>query len=274
MKEIILIIILLLFAGCASQEQGTTTTTTKADTSTTQTSFVTTTYSTTNPVPSTLPDCDLLWWFDNETNDKCRQDLFCGAYMYESLRTFQTSAECNASLPVRPSTTTLVQLGLGATCAESRECESRCCVYLNGKKTCMDKEECRRNLSESECLERNMHWCATKCQLNPCGNCGDIMRCIGSSADAKIEYASDYPGKTGSCRFNQRLEAAGGVDGYCDRMEGSMIYAVCGRQATFQDCMEAYNQSAGTYAINQRRSFHSETGEEYDLICFRCDKLS
>jgi len=28
---------------------------------------------------------------------KCQQDKFCGAYMYESLRTFETEEECKAA---------------------------------------------------------------------------------------------------------------------------------------------------------------------------------
>nr|QNO42934.1 hypothetical protein FPLJOMBM_00025 [Methanosarcinales archaeon ANME-2c ERB4] len=38
-------------------------------------------------------ECKTLWYFDDQSV-KCQQDKFCGDYMYESLRTFETEEEC------------------------------------------------------------------------------------------------------------------------------------------------------------------------------------
>lgn len=40
---------------------------------------------------------NLLWWHD-DISTTCEQRAFTGCYMYESLRTFNTQAECEASL--------------------------------------------------------------------------------------------------------------------------------------------------------------------------------
>lgn len=53
-----------------------------------------------NPgLPTSAPtvSCKNLWWFDN-TNKVCSQKQFCGAYMYQGLRTFATEAECKKNL--------------------------------------------------------------------------------------------------------------------------------------------------------------------------------
>lgn len=38
-------------------------------------------------------DCKMLWWFDDRS-DSCNYKEFCGAYMYESLHTFDIKDEC------------------------------------------------------------------------------------------------------------------------------------------------------------------------------------
>ena len=42
-------------------------------------------------IPS--PDCQLLWWRDNE-HQSCGQKKFCGMFMYYGLKTFKTKQEC------------------------------------------------------------------------------------------------------------------------------------------------------------------------------------
>ena len=43
------------------------------------------------------PECKELYWFDNEHRE-CGLKEFCGAYMYEGLRTFETKEECEKAL--------------------------------------------------------------------------------------------------------------------------------------------------------------------------------
>lgn len=50
--------------------------------------------------PTAVPPttrCETLWWFDND-HLTCSQKQFCGNYMYQGLRTFQTEAECKTAL--------------------------------------------------------------------------------------------------------------------------------------------------------------------------------
>ncbi|MCU0665272.1 MAG: hypothetical protein MUC50_23460, partial [Myxococcota bacterium] len=42
-------------------------------------------------------ECASLYWFDDETTE-CAQKEFCGDYMYESLRTFDTLQACEAAI--------------------------------------------------------------------------------------------------------------------------------------------------------------------------------
>lgn len=41
--------------------------------------------------------CQQMWWYDSD-NQICSQKQFCGAYMYNGLKTFKTEVQCNASL--------------------------------------------------------------------------------------------------------------------------------------------------------------------------------
>jgi DNA polymerase III alpha subunit (gram-positive type) len=41
--------------------------------------------------------CQSLWWFD-DNNRVCQQKEFCGAFMYQSLQTFQTEQDCISAL--------------------------------------------------------------------------------------------------------------------------------------------------------------------------------
>ncbi len=45
--------------------------------------------------------CQNLWWHDN-SNTTCSQQKFCGAYMYQTLKTFGSEAACKADLLVMP----------------------------------------------------------------------------------------------------------------------------------------------------------------------------
>jgi hypothetical protein len=61
------------------------------------------------PTPTSVPPitCHTYWYFhDSDSNPICQQDQFCGAYMSQGLRTFDTQADCQAALPPinRPST--------------------------------------------------------------------------------------------------------------------------------------------------------------------------
>ena len=57
--------------------------------------------------PTPPSNCHLLWWYDSN-HQFCQQKQFCGEYMYLGLRTFQTKAECEASLnPTEQSITIL-----------------------------------------------------------------------------------------------------------------------------------------------------------------------
>jgi len=44
--------------------------------------------------------CKAMWWFD-ENNSTCQQKEFCGAYMYQSLRTFESQSDCQEALGIR-----------------------------------------------------------------------------------------------------------------------------------------------------------------------------
>jgi len=52
------------------------------------------------PTKSPIPTgaCKILFWFD-DNNFSCNKKEFCGRYMYQGLRTFQTLEECKANLP-------------------------------------------------------------------------------------------------------------------------------------------------------------------------------
>jgi hypothetical protein len=58
--------------------------------------------------PIAVPTCSNLWWFDSQTTG-CSQKQFCGAYMYQGLRTFGSQADCQAALPV-PSVASISQV--------------------------------------------------------------------------------------------------------------------------------------------------------------------
>ena len=47
------------------------------------------------------PDCNDLWWHD-DTSTECQLDTWCGAYMYMTLRTFETQEACELSLHGEP----------------------------------------------------------------------------------------------------------------------------------------------------------------------------
>lgn len=47
-------------------------------------------------------NCKNLWWFDTNS-EQCGQKKFCGAYMYQSLETFETNDECSKALMQRES---------------------------------------------------------------------------------------------------------------------------------------------------------------------------
>ena len=53
---------------------------------------------TVTPTPSEneTGECKTLWYFDDQSV-QCQQKQFCGMYMYESLRTFETEEECKAA---------------------------------------------------------------------------------------------------------------------------------------------------------------------------------
>jgi hypothetical protein len=64
--------------------------------------------------------CTTVWYYD-DNNQYCQQGTFCGAFMYESLRTFSTKEQCEISLeetypgePGEPGTTVWWILGIGA----------------------------------------------------------------------------------------------------------------------------------------------------------------
>jgi hypothetical protein len=44
-------------------------------------------------IPIPIDQCKNLYWFDNE-NKSCGQGQFCGAYMYQGLRTFENKTAC------------------------------------------------------------------------------------------------------------------------------------------------------------------------------------
>lgn len=48
--------------------------------------------------------CQNLYWFDNAASSTCGQKSFCGAYMYQGLRTFSTLPECQSVLTNATST--------------------------------------------------------------------------------------------------------------------------------------------------------------------------
>ena len=48
------------------------------------------------PTENETGECKTLWYFDDQSV-KCQQKQFCGDYMYESLRTFETEEECKAA---------------------------------------------------------------------------------------------------------------------------------------------------------------------------------
>jgi len=51
------------------------------------------------PTPSenVTGECKTLWYFDDQSV-KCQQKEFCGFYMYQGLRTFETEEECKTAL--------------------------------------------------------------------------------------------------------------------------------------------------------------------------------
>ncbi len=51
-------------------------------------------------------ECEDLWWFDKD-NRTCQEKEFCGAYMYQTLRTFEEKEECTKALQniLNPNTT-------------------------------------------------------------------------------------------------------------------------------------------------------------------------
>ena len=51
----------------------------------------------TAPAPAPAQECQTLWWYDN-SHRVCSQKEFCGAYMYQGLRTFKTKADCEKGL--------------------------------------------------------------------------------------------------------------------------------------------------------------------------------
>ena len=56
---------------------------------------------------TTTLGCRNLWWFDNQHNTSCDYKQFCGAYMYQGLRTFETKQQCLNALKGGPTTTTV-----------------------------------------------------------------------------------------------------------------------------------------------------------------------
>ena len=56
---------------------------------------------------TTTLGCRNLWWFDSEHNTTCDYKQFCGAYMYQGLRTFETKEDCEKARNGTPTTTTV-----------------------------------------------------------------------------------------------------------------------------------------------------------------------
>lgn len=130
------------------------------------------------------------------------------------------------------------------------------------------------NITEEECYAKNYYWCAGKCSNSPCGNCRLLRRCVLVDGVVMVETAEDSPKKEGSCVYAKNYVVAGGVGGYCDKNEGDLIHAKCGSEPKTEDCMAAYNYTQKTlFGVTQRRSFHSNLGEEFDLWCFKCSNL-
>jgi len=48
------------------------------------------------PTENVTGECKTLWYFDDQSV-KCQQKEFCGLYMYQGLRTFETEEECKAA---------------------------------------------------------------------------------------------------------------------------------------------------------------------------------
>jgi len=49
------------------------------------------------PTPEPTIECNTYYWFDDTTME-CAQKEFCGAFMYQGLRTFETLSECEEAL--------------------------------------------------------------------------------------------------------------------------------------------------------------------------------
>ena len=162
----------------------------------------------------------------------------------------------------------------GGACETDGQCKSGCCTDNNGRAKCRDASICElKDLGEQDCYKKGIHWCIDECQKADCGKCDAIMRCVnvseGGSETLKVETATEVSGQAGSCLYSRSYVNAGGIGGYCDKHEGTLIYAKCGSPSQAEDCLRIYKDNV-MYWIAQKRSFHSPQGEASDLWCFKC----
>lgn len=167
-------------------------------------------------------------------------------------------------------------LSLGEPCSENKQCISGCCDSEKGKKKCQVLSFCTcKDLNEEGCYKEKCYWCINKCQNEPCGDCSKHRRCVivseGDGNVTKVEISQPVTGYDRSCRYLGFYENASGNESYCDKHEGTRIYGKCGSSATEKECVEVYGEDC-CYIIEQRRSFHSPEGDDYDLWCFKCIK--
>ena len=177
-----------------------------------------------------------------------------------------------------PGVTYASNLSIGDSCDFSEECASDCCKRTDAEKKCMEAEYCKpKQVSEDECYLQGKYWCAGSCQKDECRNCNTYLRCVnvieGGVNKTRVESAGPIDGRPGSCRYNGKYTDAGGAGGYCDTYKGTLVYARCGASPTWEDCAAVYQGSKGTYEIARQRAFHSIDGDEYDLWCFKCNRV-
>jgi len=106
-------------------------------------------------------ECNDYYWFD-DTNTECGLKEFCGAYMYQSLQTFETQEECRAALNPVPEPTTNPE----PECKRyywfddtSTACGLRefCGAFMyQGLRTFTSKEDCETALRERDC--KKLYW--------------------------------------------------------------------------------------------------------------------
>lgn len=58
--------------------------------------------------------CKKLWWFDDKSTS-CQQKQFCGAYMYQTLRTFENESDCKEGLNSKTTSNSGANTGSGST---------------------------------------------------------------------------------------------------------------------------------------------------------------